>query len=118
MNKVVSSFVSQSSLESVSMSMLMIMPALLLQKPAKRSKTAQHVEALKRRLPLWTEGKIDELLREGKTIQQRIKRNKQSKEHIEQVFVRLMFQGKVSAAMRWIGTSATGLLSALVPQLK
>ena len=112
MNKVVSSFVSQSSLESVSMSMLMIMPALLLQKPAKRSKTAQHVEALKRRLPLWTEGKIDELLREGKTIQQRIKRNKQSKEHIEQVFVRLMFQGKVSAAMRWIGTSATGLLSA------
>ena len=32
MNKVVSSFVPQSSLESVSMSMLMIMPALLLQK--------------------------------------------------------------------------------------
>jgi hypothetical protein len=27
----------------------MIMPALLLQKPAKRSKTAQHVQALKRR---------------------------------------------------------------------
>ena len=112
LNKVVSSFVSKASNESAAMTKLMIMPALLLQKPAKKSKTAQHVQALKRRLLLWTEGKLDELLREGKAIQQRLKKTKQSKEHVEQVFVRLMFQGKVSAAMRWIGTNATDLLGA------
>ena len=114
LNKVVSGFASKASYESAVMEMIMIMPALLLQKPTKKSKSAQHVQALKRRLILWTEGKLDldELLREGKAIQQRMKKSKHSKEHTEQVFVRLMLQGKVSAAMRWIGTNAAGLCEA------
>ena len=51
---------------------LHIMPALLLQKPSKTSKSKDHLAALARRLELWDDGKISELLYEGTTIQERL----------------------------------------------
>ena len=42
--KVCASFMSGTALEAVSMTLFMIMPALLLQKPSKRSKAAEHTE--------------------------------------------------------------------------
>ena len=48
-----------------------VMPALLLQKPSKKSK--DHTKALERRLKLWDEGKIDYLFHEGRTIQDNLK---------------------------------------------
>ena len=60
--------VSSSSMEVSALQIVMIMPALLLQKPSKHSKAKDHTEALKRRLQLWEQGKLDELLREGKAI--------------------------------------------------
>ena len=48
------------------------MPILLLQKPARKSKVKDHITCLERRLKTWQEGELNELLREGKTIQQRI----------------------------------------------
>ena len=48
------------------------MPVLLLQKPSKSSKSKDH-HALERRLNLWEEGKIEELLYEGQTIQEKLK---------------------------------------------
>jgi len=47
----------------------MVMPALLLQKPSRNSKTKDHVAALSRRLDRWEKGDLDELLHEGVTIQ-------------------------------------------------
>ena len=44
-----------------------------LQKPSKSSTSKEHLEALTRRLSLWNEGKINELLYEGQTIQDRLK---------------------------------------------
>ena len=44
-----------------------MIPALLLQKPSKSSKSKEHLEALTRRVSLRNEGKIDELLYEGQT---------------------------------------------------
>ena len=46
------------------------MPALLLEKPSKNSKTKDHVAALQRRLTHWHEGKIAELRNEAYAIQQ------------------------------------------------
>ena len=88
----------------------MIMPSLLLQKPSKMSKAKEHTEVLKRRLVLWQAGKLEELLREGQEIQRRMGKGKHVKDHTERVFTRLMMKGKVSAAMRWIGENATGIL--------
>ena len=49
------------------------MPAFLLQKPSKSLKSKDHHAALERRRKLWEEGKIEELLYEGQTIQQKLK---------------------------------------------
>ena len=89
--------------------MVMIMPALLLQKPARNSKTRDHVTYLEKRLKWWVEGELELLIREGKAIQGRLAKSKTSKDHCEKVFVRLMLQGKVSAALRWIGSQATSV---------
>ena len=47
-----------------------IMPALLLQKPSKTSKSKDHVKDLERRLRLWREGEFLQLFRETETLQQ------------------------------------------------
>ena len=49
----------------------MLMPAFLLQKPSKSLKSKDHHAALERRRKLWEEGKIEELLYEGQTIQEK-----------------------------------------------
>ena len=51
----------------------MIMPHLLLQKPCKDSKTKE------RRLKLWTDGHLAELLKEGETIQSSLKQTDATK---------------------------------------
>ena len=48
------------------------MPALLLQKPSRKSKSRNHLVALERRFKLWNEGNIYELLDESKEIQERL----------------------------------------------
>ena len=105
MVKTINLFNCGNNLASVAITMLMIMPPLLLQKPAKSSKAKDHRMYLEKRLKLWTEGKISELVREGKVIQKRLSMNKKKKTDTQQIFVRLMLQGKVSAALRWIGTN-------------
>ena len=56
-----------SAMESVALTCVMTMPALLLQKPFQSSKVREHVSCLKRRLKAWSDGKIDLLLHEGRT---------------------------------------------------
>ena len=108
--KCVDQFNSSGNLECVALTMLMIMPALLLQKPSVKSKTKDHVEYLTKRLLWWKDGDINSLIREGEAIQKRLKRKKHTKDHKEKVFVRLMLNGKVSAALRWIGKESTSVL--------
>ena len=67
-------FADSSALESVAMKVVMVMPALLLQKPHPRSKARDHVVHLERRLQLWLDGRLDELLK-GRTIQRQLLRN-------------------------------------------
>ena len=49
------------------------MPAFPLQKPSKSLKSKDHHATLERRLKLWEEGKIEELLYGGQTIHERLK---------------------------------------------
>ena len=75
------------------------MPVLLLQKPSKSSKSKDH-HALERRLNLWEEGKIEELLYEGQTIQERMKSPDSSMTiaKISMKFRVLMSKGNVNGA--------------------
>ena len=78
------------------------MPILLFQKPAKKSKAKNHTKCLQRRLNAWRDGHLNELLREGRTIQQHIPRNTppMTKDKLSRQFANHMFQGKTKAALR------------------
>ena len=105
-------FADSSALESVAMKVVMVMPALLLQKPHPRSKARDHVVHLERRLQLWLDGRLDELLKEGRTIQRQLLRNPpKQQEDTARVFAKLMMEGKVRAALRIVtGSCGGGLL--------
>ena len=93
---------------------LMIMPALLLQRSSKKAKTADNKRHLQRRLQLWKDKKISELLSEGKTIQSRIKLSTptvNNEETLSKKFAQLMMQGKVNPAIRLLEKgSKSGIL--------
>ena len=59
-------------LKDISIEAVMTMPMLLLQKPSLKSKAKDHSECLNRRLNLWVEGKFDDLMRESRTIQNKL----------------------------------------------
>ena len=99
------------NLEKVALKLLTIFCPLMLQKANKRSKNKENVEHLKRRLKQWKEGSIDALVREGSAIQSRLTKKKQKPQHHAQVFTRLMLQGKVGAALRWISNNNSGALN-------
>ena len=73
------SYGSRSPLESIALKAAAIITPLLLQQPTGKPTYRDNVLHLTRRLKLWDEGKIDELLKEGFTIQaQLVKSEKRS----------------------------------------
>jgi len=104
-------FTSGSAFEPIAFTMAAIIFPLVLQKPARDSKTAENKKYLEKRLQLWKRGDLDDLLNEGRTIQKRFSRKKKSTpEKKEKRFVKLMEIGKVSAALRCVGSQETGVL--------
>ena len=103
----------------------MILPGLMLQKSSATSKSRDHSKALERRLQLWNEGKFIEILREGTIIHQKLvtsQSRSRSTDDIARVFSKLMFEGKVKAAIKFIEkNSDCGVLPAtdeVIEQLK
>ena len=78
------------------------MSALILQKPSKKSKSKDHLKAVERRIQLWTEGNIRELLCEGKTIQERMHSATFTPDiaRTSQKFKSLMQSGNINAALK------------------
>ena len=94
-------FASASALESIALKSATILPILLLQKPHKASKTKEHITCLERRLKKWKEGNLNDLVLEGRAIQQRLPKTNSSKakEKLARSFANLMFAGKCKAAL-------------------
>ena len=107
--RVINLFNSGSAFESVSLMMATVIFPLLLQKPSPHSKASDHVKYLEKRLHLWKEGNLEDLLSEGVAIQNRLTRTKRQPDNGEQRFVRLMEDGKISAALRCIGSLQCGV---------
>ena len=108
MTKQIDLFTTNSPLKNISLTSLMIMPQLLLQKPSKNSKAKDHSIALKRRLDLWNNGKLQELLNETASIQNRLpKTRERTKDEIHQLFSKYMMEGKVNAAIRLLSDSGS-----------
>ena len=106
------SFATCSALESIALKAATLMPILLLQKPVCKPKAKDLTSCLERRLNTWSKGDLIELMREGRTIQQRIPRPKSSQsmksEHLARSFANLMFQGKTKAALRLLSDQNKG----------
>ena len=75
---------------------------LLLQKPSKNSKSKDHSVSLARRLKLWEERNISNLLHEGETIEERMKISEKGM-YIEKTslkFKNMISKGNVNGALK------------------
>ncbi len=115
MARLYNAFATGSALESIVMAAVIILPSLLLQKPARSSKNKDHIRCIERRFPLWRNGQIDELLAEGRTLQNRLSklptntnRNYETKDPDARFFANKMFQGKVKQALNLLTTNTSG----------
>ena len=93
--------------------------SIMLQKPAKKSKNKYHVRYFGERLKKWKNRCFDELLPECEMIQTKMcqSNTRQNHDQITKVFTRLMPQGKVSSALRWITDNTSKPLD-IIPQVK
>ncbi|MDA8002156.1 MAG: reverse transcriptase domain-containing protein, partial [Alphaproteobacteria bacterium] len=108
--------VDESAIEAFAIKAAMTMPALLLQRPSVKSKSADHVNCLRRRFDLWEKGDIPELVREGLAIQRQLQGSRSHRDEREEAqiahrFSKLMMEGRVKAALRYLSKRQhTGLL--------
>ena len=101
---------STSALEFVALRAAIVLPILLLQKPSRTSKTKQHIALLESRLGLWSNGDLDELVREGRAMQQRLPKNgpTTANSSLARSFSNLMFMGKSKAALDLLSRGEKG----------
>ena len=113
LSRLYQAFGSASMLEAVALRAATVFPILLLQKPSKRSKTKDHIKCLERRLSSWSNGDLEELVREGRTLQHRLPRHRSAQSakantNLARSFTNLMFMGKCKAALDLISNTQTG----------
>ena len=112
-----SAYAQASALESVALTSVMVVCAILLQKPHPASKSRDHISALERRLSAWRNGDIDGLMREGRTIQAHLQSHHLNAghgngEHNARIFSKLMLEGKTHAALRFLSENpCSGILN-------
>ena len=100
--RLVKLFNNKTQWEPLAIHFLNIFVPIMLQKPSRNSKNKDHNRYLAKRLNLWKEGKLHELLLECKEIQKRISSSKQKEESNTKGFTRLMLMGKVKQALKLI----------------
>ena len=88
----------------------MILPSLLLQKPSSRSKAKEHAACLARRLTLWRNDEISALMKECRHIQKKLISSKKQRttEDIARIFAKLVMEGKLSAALKFLDSANSG----------
>ena len=110
MTRLLNSWNEDSPLKDIAMKAIHIMPALLLQKPSKTSKSKDHLKALERRLEVWNKGDITALFREAETLQQRLPKPQEKSDiaSISRRFKNLMESGNVNGAIKLITNNMGG----------
>ena len=87
------------------MSQYYTLPALL-QKPSATSKAKEHSARLAERINLWNTGNVFEIVKEYRTIHRKLTSNKpKSNVDTSRIFAKLMFEGKINAALKFITES-------------
>ena len=108
LEQIIQGFNESSVVDVFSLTAFLFIIQLILQKTSKNSKVSENKTHLRRRLELWREGNISELVRECELIQKRLKAEMRSdKTQTQKVFSRFMLEGNVNAALRWIASSSS-----------
>ena len=63
LTRLIESWTNNTEICDIALKALMVMPALLLQKPTRKSTAKQHKEYLKKRLDLWSSGTLKNFLK-------------------------------------------------------
>ena len=111
MTKLIDEWNTKSPNHDTSLTALMVMPALLLQRTSPKCKTSEVKKHLERRLEMWKNRNIDELLNASLTIQDRLPKNfskPKDTEDLARRFAKLMLQGKVNPAIRLLDEGSNG----------
>ena len=95
-----------SAWKPLALHMLNIFIPIMLQKPSAKSKSKDHTRYLIKRLRLWKDGNLQELLAEASEIQKKLVKTKPKKESVIKGFSRLMLLGKVSQALKLIDANS------------
>jgi hypothetical protein len=103
-------FADKGDQERFAMKALAVLPRLVLQRPSRKSSTLADAKHLKKSLALWAEGNLETLLIQGRRIQNNLpeRTGSLSTEHITKIFNRLMMEGKISSALRFLGNQSSG----------
>ena len=96
-------------LHDIALKLVMVMPAILFQKPRLKSRSKEHSACLKRRLGQWEHGDFNALMTECRTIQSTLASKKfMTQQHLSRTFSKLMLQGKVNSALRLLDKQSLG----------
>ena len=92
------------------MKAVVILQVLILQKPSRTSKTREHISHLKKIMDLWKAGNLNEILSEGRCIQDRLPKfgKPRDKASLARSFHKLMSRGKVNKALRLLSSNSSG----------
>ena len=110
--KLMNGWTNNSPFKDIAFTAIHVMPSLL-QKPGKTSKVKDHLKALERKIDLWINGNIDELLFEGETIQSRLHHinTLYSIGELSKRFALLMEKGNVNGALKLLASNiSNGIL--------
>ena len=67
MTRMINAWVHDTPIKNIALKALHVMPALLLQKPSKGSKSKDHLKSLEKRFEIWKEENLNELYGRGKS---------------------------------------------------
>ena len=94
------------AMERISLRAAMTIPALLPQKPHRRSSTHDHIQCLERRLNSWHAGNIPSLLHEGRSLQRTLdsfpRRQQDDTASLSRAIQKLVTQGNIKRALQLI----------------
>ena len=94
----------------IALKAVMIMPSLLLQKVSPKSKSSENKKLIERRIALWQNGQVSELLRECIAIQSRLPNTVRevNPEQTAKKFANFVINGNINGALRLLENNDAG----------
>ena len=114
LTRLIKLFTCDSAWKPLALKLVHVFIPLMLQRPSVKSKASDNARYLRERLTHWENGEICKLVSQGKEIQDRlVKTFKKNSADNRKAFCRLMFEGKVSKALRFIDNDEDATTGAL-----